>query len=215
MKLFVAKMPAVLGLSLVILALVHSPGASAKRIKCWTNDEGVRECGNVVPAKYAQRGYQSVNQQGVVVGRERRAKTQEELAVERRLDAQKKTQKQETERLAKIQERKDRVLLDTFTTEEDLVLAHKGRFAAIDSRLIHTKQIISVLKSDLKGLERTAAQQERSGKPVSGETENKIAYIQQRIAQQQQFVSDRHDEKSDLDEQFKKDIARYRELKST
>ncbi|MFT5391365.1 MAG: hypothetical protein ACI8PT_001560 [Gammaproteobacteria bacterium] len=215
MKRFVAKMPTLLTLSLVILALGHPPGASAKRIKCWTNDEGVRECGNVVPPKYAQRGYQSVNQQGVVIGRERRAKTPEELAVERRLNAQKKAQEQETERLARLQETKDRVLLDTFTTEEDLVLAHKGRLAAIDSRLTHTKQIVSVLKGDLTGLERTAAEQERSGKLVSRETENKIADTQRQITQQRQFVSDRHNEKSDLDEQFKKDVARYRELKGT
>ena len=50
------------------------------RLKCWTNSEGVRECGNAVPPEYAQQGHQELDKSGMVKKETERAKTDEELA---------------------------------------------------------------------------------------------------------------------------------------
>lgn len=65
--------------------ILSSPqDALAGRIKCWTNDDAVRECGNVIPPQYSQQDHKEINRQGVTVATSRRAKTKDELAEDAR-----------------------------------------------------------------------------------------------------------------------------------
>jgi hypothetical protein len=201
--------------ALLAAAALHVPAAHAARIKCWTNNQGVRECGNVVPPEYAQKGHEELNKQGMTVEKQARAKTREELEEEERQAAAAAASQAEADRLARIQEARDRVLLDTFTTEEDLVLAHRGRLAAIDSRIKHTERLLGDLRNELEGFKLEAAQQERSGQAVSPEVSSNIARVEQQISQNHSFIESRHQEKVDLERQFQEDLARYRQLKGT
>ena len=45
------------------LACLISFNADA-RFKCWTNSDGVKECGQNVPPEYAQQGHEEVNSLG-------------------------------------------------------------------------------------------------------------------------------------------------------
>ena len=64
--------------TLSLLALLLPFHAHA--FKCWTNNEGVRECGNVVPPEYAQQKTRTINERGITTEVKERAKTKEELA---------------------------------------------------------------------------------------------------------------------------------------
>lgn len=187
--------------------------ASATRIKCWTNDDGVRECGNVVPPKYAQQSHREINSQGVTVATSRRAKTEEELAEEARREHEAQAQATEHAEREREQAARDRVLLDTFTTEDDLVLAHRGRVAAIESRVKHTRQIVGVLEEDLSRLQQEAAKQERSGNPIPADLDEKLVGTRRQISEHVSFMANRNQEKVDLHDQFEQDLSRYRELK--
>ena len=139
------KSPRVALLHLLLAGLVAAllPLPASAGIKCWTNDDGVRECGDAIPPEYAQKANREMNEGGITVSTTERAKTKEEL----------RTERQEAERLAafraeearRIRERKmkDRVLLSTFTTEKDLSLAHEGQVAAIDLRIDLTERILA------------------------------------------------------------------------
>jgi hypothetical protein len=198
-----------------VAVLGYGPDSEARRIKCWTNDQGIRECGNVVPPKYQQKGHVEINKQGIQVREQQRAKTPEELETERRQAEEARKNKMEADRLAKIQAEKDRVLLDTFTSEEDLLLAHRGRLAAIDSRIHHRRQILNDTEIDLKAARSKAASQERSGQPVGESLKEEIDAGVKQIADNKAFIAARFQEKVDLEKQFQKDLARYRELKGT
>ena len=63
---------------------IAAPGAMAGSIKCWTNKEGVRECGAVVPPEYSQQRVEIMNERGIVVDVKEAAKTKEQLAEEAR-----------------------------------------------------------------------------------------------------------------------------------
>ncbi|MEM7251598.1 MAG: hypothetical protein AAF493_09270 [Pseudomonadota bacterium] len=202
-----------LSASLAAALALHVSPASAAKFKCWTNDEGVRECGNVVPPKYAQKRYDEVNKQGVTVRRIDRAKTKDEIAAEEKEAAELAAREKEQARKDKIRAAKDRVLLDTFTTEEDLILAHQGRMAAIDSRVQHTQQIVNGLNSELTSLHKEAATKERAGQPIPDTLATRIKRTQTQIDDNRGFIEDRHQEKIELTEQFERDRARYRELK--
>ena len=44
--------------ALAAVALLALPPMAGAGIKCWTNNDGVRECGNAVPPEYAQQGHE-------------------------------------------------------------------------------------------------------------------------------------------------------------
>lgn len=182
-------------------------------IKCWKNDEGVRECGNSVPPQYVQKGHQELSSQGVTVHRVVRAKTPEELERERAETERLAMEKSEADRAAHEQGARDRVLLHTFTTEEDLILTRDGKLDALDSRIKHVDQIIDKLNESLEKLQTKAANLERNGKPVPEKLREDIATVEQRIADNRATIDRRHAEKKELTAKFDADLSRYRELK--
>ena len=192
------------------LLIIGAPDASAAKIKCWTNNEGIRECGNAVPPEYSQKGHEEVNKQGRTVSTQDRAKTPEEIEKQR-------LEQEEKDRLAKLEEEqanKDRVLLATFSTEEDLKLAHEGKVIALETGIKHTQALVAKLESSLKGLVETAAKQERSGKKIPQETRDDIARIKEQINENKNAVEEREGKKADLGKQFEAELARFRRLKA-
>lgn len=187
-----------------------SPHAVAASIKCWTNSEGVRECGNVVPPEYAQKGHEEVSEQGVTVDTQERAKTNEEIERERLDEERRKIQ----QKLEEAQQKRDRVLLATYATEDDMRLAHRGKIAAIDSRITHAEQLVNRLKRSLKDLVREAANQEIGGKDISKETLGNIKRVKRQILEQVFFIEAREEEKSQLNARFEDELARFKNLKA-
>ena len=179
-------------------------------IKCWTNKDGVRECGNVVPPEYAQQSHDELSEQGVTVKQTEAAKSTEELAAEK--EAQ-KLQK-ERERLAREQAAKDRVLLDTFSTKQDLVLARDGKLHVIDSRIQHTGQIAEKLEANLEQVETVAANYERAGDALPETLLAEIDSLRHQIEEQMLFIEERKKEKEELRAKFEDDLQRYLELKA-
>jgi len=196
-------------LALLVAVAVAAPHASA-RIKCWTNNEGVRECGNTVPPEYAQKSHQELTKQGVKVKTTTRAKTPEEL----RKEAEADKIKQEEMRKRRARAAEDRVLLATYTTEDEMRLTRDEQRGVIDSRIKHTERIIEDLKSKRKTLQAEAAKQELSGKKVAPKLLGNIKLINDRIKKQRTIIEDRHRDQAALEARFAADLNRYRELKA-
>lgn len=188
--------------------LLHTPLEATARIKCWTNDQGVRECGDAVPPEYSQQGHEELNRHGITVDRTARAKTQEELEAEKRRQEELKEQ----ERRAREQAERDRVLLATFTTEEELLLARDSRLQAIDARIAHTKQLIAKLEDTREKLRSEAAKHELGGNPVPDELEHNLAEVERQIESFRNTIVRHEMEKDQLREKFERDLARYRVL---
>lgn len=190
------------------LLLAALPGPADARIKCWTNSDGVRECGNTVPPEYAQQGHRELNKHGVTVGRQGRAMTTQEVEAERR----KAELAEEQRRKAKEQAALDRVLLDTFGSEDDLVLTRDGKLRAIDSRIHLTEKLVVNLNETLDKMKAEAASQERSGNPVTDKLQADILDIERQIETHRKFIENRRLEKETVRARFEADLARYREL---
>jgi hypothetical protein len=203
---------AALALVTGIILGAGTPSAQAK-IKCWKNHEGVQECGNAVPPEFAQKSIERKSSMGLTVEKTERAKTQEELAAARAEAERIRKEKLEADWLAAEQARKDRVLLQTFTTEEDLRLATDGKIAVIDSRVKHSEQLAKKLGATRDELQGEAAQYERRGKKVPTELTKKIDDIQLQIDNNRAQISLRNEERLQVQQQYETDLARYRELK--
>lgn len=194
----------------LMLALLAMPGAAQTGIKCWTNSEGVRECGNVVPPEYAQKGHEELSDRGIKKREVEAAKTPEELAAERR----ESQEREERERLTQKQAARDRVLLATYTSSRELDLALEDKLAVLDSRISLTRNHIEKYRQNLELLRGKAAREERSGGGVSDKVKEDIAQVERQIQKSEEFVADREEEKAELRHQHAADQERFEKLKS-
>lgn len=193
----------------LVTGLSPSPPAHA-RIKCWTNKDDIRECGNVVPPEYSQKGHEELSDQGIVIDRKERAKTPEELEEERRLAAI----QAEEDRKARKKEIADRVLLDTFSSEDDLVLAQDGKLAAIEQTIHVTESRIKKLQKSLNEIMSMAAEMERRGKSPADGTQNEIDAVRAQIAENRAYIKTLHKEQDAVRNAFESDLTRFKELKA-
>ncbi|MDZ7804791.1 hypothetical protein [Thiohalophilus sp.] len=202
------RLPVRLGLAALILALANP--ALAGRYKCWTNDEGVRECGQSVPPEYSQQRIEILNDQGVVIDVEEPAKTPEQLEAEKRAAEQRRLKEQQQAE----QKRRDQVLLNTFTTERDLKLYYENKTAATQSLIDITRASNEALRDKLGDLQKQAANQERRGKELSEDLLDRMEQVKRRIANNKIFMAEKAQELDSLQKQFEVELARFRKLKS-
>lgn len=152
---------------------------------------------------------------GVTVSKIDRAKSKEELRIQREEAARTATIRAEEARKKRERDIKDRVLLSTFITEKELAVAHEGQVAAIDIRIGHTERILLQLERSLKQLRSQAAKLERSGKSITPAIRDKIAKLGQQQRDRNTFIESRRLQKAELDAQFSEDLDRYRLLKGS
>ena len=181
---------------------------SATKIKCWTNKEGVRECGTSVPPEYAQQGHETLDEQGRVISETQRAKTKEEIAEQERLAAIEREKKQAEEE----QKRKDKILLDTYTKVEDIEKMRDDKVRVIESRITLTKSRIEKTKVDLDKRIQTAADAERDGKKPNKALLQDIETLRKRIKNNQEFIAEREQEIASVKASYNADIKRFKEL---
>ncbi|PKM43656.1 MAG: DUF4124 domain-containing protein [Gammaproteobacteria bacterium HGW-Gammaproteobacteria-1] len=203
-----------LRLPALLLALtVALPGSAFGAIKCWTNKEGVRECGNVVPPEYAQQETRTVNERGVTIEVKERAKTAEELEAERATkEAEERRIVEEKKRLEE-QASYDNMLLSTFTTEQELIASRDRATGAIDATIEITGATINTLNRKQDDLKKRAAALERAGSPLPTELKEDMASLEKQIQEKKDYIEYKKREKEQLLEKFDMDLKRFRELK--
>ena len=178
-------------------------------IKCWKNKEGVRECGNSVPPEYAQQGHETKDSRGLTVGKTERAKSMEELEAERAADKEKQKAAVAEKKRAAL----DRVLLDTFASEDDLVLTRDGQIAHLESQIDLTRSHIGKLEKNLNQMMEGAADVERRGENPSEDLIANISSVRGQIDDNETFISTKEREQEEIRQRFDIDIARFKELK--
>lgn len=196
-------------LALLATTAIAPATAATKAIKCWHNQDGVRECGHTVPPEYAQQGSDVKDQNGVTIGTTSRAKTQAEV------DAERAVAKQKAEELQaeKARGARDHVLLDTFSSEDDMLLSRDGQIAHLDSQIHLTRTHIDKLQRNLDQTIERAAEAERKNEKPSKEIVDNIASVRDQITDNEKFIDTKHQEQKDILARFVDDINRFRELK--
>lgn len=195
--------------TMMIAILCSGGSAIAAKIKCWTNNEGVRECGNLVPPEYAQQGHEEKSAGGVTVKTTGRAKSLEELELERSAEREKAA----TALRAREQAAKNRVLLDTFSSEEDMLLARDGQIAHLESQIKLTESHIQKLERSLDELVKNAADHERQGKHPPEKLVRDIESLGKQVRDNRVFIETKRRESAKIVEKFEVDIVRFRALK--
>ncbi|MFA7386650.1 MAG: DUF4124 domain-containing protein [Thiohalobacteraceae bacterium] len=186
------------------------PGKSVGRLYKWKDENGKVHYGDKIPPQYAKQERKVLNDQGVEVKTLEAAKTPEQLAEEERLAEQRREQ----ERVAAERAAHDRMLLATFSTEDDMVMTRDGKIAAIDGILRVTRGRIDKLEETLSGLTRRAAELERAGKPIPDSLHEEILGARGQVQRYLDYIATKRREQEGIRAQFEVDIRRFRELRA-
>lgn len=179
------------------------------RIVCWTNSDGVRECGDSVPPEYSQQGHKEFSEQGIIVDETEAAMTDTELEELKRITAEKAEQKRREEE----QKRRDRMLLDTFASVEDIELSRDRKISAIDSSINLAERRIDKLRQEKDRLIKKAAGFEREGKEIPGYITEDISRVDRQITANNEFIADKREEQEVVRARHDLDIKRYNEIR--
>lgn len=199
---------AVAGATTILAMTLASTPVAAGGIKCWTNKHGVRECGNVVPPEYSQEGYEAIGRHGLTIREKERALSDEEIA-ER---ARKEQEREELKRQQQEQARQDRILLQTFSNEQDIYASRDEKIAALQSSITLAESRVDKLREDIDKRLKQAADLERSGRAPSAELLQDIDTMERQLVRNEQFINETREEQVRIRESHDADAARFREL---
>ena len=203
------------GLCLAGLLCVFNTQPMAGALYKWVDENGAVRYSDQLPPKQSPTGHQKLNPQGMVVTTKEAAKSPEEIAIE--AEALRKLEKQQSEeaRLKAIQVRHDRVLLLTFSSEEEIEHARENRIESIDSVIRLIQNSIKSTKSQLDQITNHAQLNYTSkGKEVPGGLAQKIEHFQRKIESRNAQLESKEAEKDRISEKYNLDLERFQLLKS-
>ena len=177
------------------------------RMKCWTNSEGIKECGDKIPPEYTQQGYQELSKGGIVLEEKERIKTKEELKKAKKEAAiiareEKKEQKKKAN---------DKMLLETFASIKEIETTRDQKIEAVESTIkITQKRIIK-----LQYLLDDELNQNSLDKQIDGEDKkfNNAELLKEQISDNKKFIKDKIDEQGKIKKTYMEYISRFKKLK--
>jgi hypothetical protein len=194
---------------LTLTLLLIGSGDIAARTYRWVDESGRVQYSDRLPPEYAKGARSHLNKRGIETDRVERAKTAEELAREAEL----KQLQAEKQRLIEEQREKDRALLRTFRSEDDILMARDGKLASIDTSIQIDRSNIHRLKLKLASLQKNAADAERSGTKVSKGYLKQIESTRKTLKDAHANIIRKEQHKVQIREKHQADLVRFRELK--
>lgn len=178
----------------------------------WVDDEGNVRYTDHPPTKKA---HQTLNAQGVIIKSTAAPKTEEELAREKKAHDLAQEQLEKEKKLKQARATKDRVLLLTFSSEEELNLVRDNRIEVIESVLRLIDNSIATTQERLTLLENNAQTLYLSKElEVPGGLAQNIEHFTNKLNSRKKQRQLKQIEKDKLHLQYTEDLERYRFLKS-
>jgi hypothetical protein len=191
-----------------VILLTLPLSANSRDLYRYTNDEGNMVVDDRVPTEYVSRGYEVLNQKGVVIKVVPRELTEEELeqqGIQIKIAA---AAVAEQERLRKW----DESLLLRYSTIGDIEAARERALRDLRIRVSILKSNTRSLKQQVENYQTVAADIERSGGTVDLTRLKTIEELQSDIAITERSVIDRQAEVKRVQEDFELDIGRFEQL---
>jgi hypothetical protein len=199
----------------VMLALLAgAAGAQSdkqKKLYRWVDKNGQVHYGDSVPAEYAEQDRDVLNRQGLPVGREEGTITPEEAAAKAAAD---KAARDEQKRKLR-----DRVLLQTYQSVQELEVLRDNRLELVDAQLTIQEQSLSNLRAQRAQIERIAARYApvntgADAPPLPDELAADLERSSSDIQTQEANLERRRQERENIRRTFETDIERYKELRA-
>jgi hypothetical protein len=175
----------------------------------WRDAQGNLHYGDTLPADAARLGYEIVNPQGLVIKRVERAKTPEELAAAKAVAAREQAARAKAEELA----RADAQLLAGYPEERDLRRAQQQKLELLEQQVAAARVSLRSQEQTLADSLARAADAERTNRGLPEAEASRLAALRQQVVNQRLTVNRREAERAAAEEDFERELARYRELR--
>jgi len=194
--------------ALLVCVAMFASAADARDLYRYRNDEGNVVVDYHVPARYVGRGYEVLNDEGMVIRVVPRELTEEE---KKAADAQEKLDqaaRAEQERLRKW----DETLLQRYSTVQDIEAARERALQDLRIRLSILKSNRRSLKQKVENYQAQAADIERAGREVDLARLRSIEDLQAEIGATERAIADRRREIEEVSADYQDDIDRFEQL---
>ena len=185
-----------------------SPAALSVELYRYINDEGNTVIDYQVPPEDVKKGYEVLNEKGVVVRVVPRELTAEE---QKEADARKRLEEQALAEQQRLKEW-DEALLLRYSTVEDIEAAKKRALGDLRIRVSILKSNKRSLKQQVENYQAQAAEMERMGREVDVARLQAIEDLQSEIAITDRAIADREVEIEAVSAAYESDIERFEVL---
>ena len=202
--------PIVIAFAAAGLVALGTVAQSAQTYR-WVDNEGVVHFGDRVPPEYADQRSDVLNRHGVPVGSRDGLLSEDERAAEQR----------EAEALAAriAQQRRDRVLLDTYLSVDEIRMLRDRRLEMLQAQLDVTAGTLERLYQQLHELEMLAEEyqphnSDADAPRIPDDLANDLASTQASVLTYERTLANGRQEQMRLVERFDEDISRFEELQA-
>jgi len=194
---------------LPLVLVLSSFSAQAKMYK-WVDEEGQMHFGDKIPEEYLVREHDVLNDTGMVIKHKAAAETAEQKAEARRLEYE----RQKAALIEKKKKQRDRVLLDTYTTKRDLIVARDSRLEAVDSQIQLANTIIADSNKKIESMEQQVIDIKASNREVPLYLYNQLDNEKEQVKIQSKVKKDYEKRRDQIAIQFNDYIKRFEVLKA-
>lgn len=199
-------------LSVTALAIMMAtPDADAQERYRWRDDNGSLRISDRIPPDAAGKRIEVLNARGMVVRVIEPKKTEEELAEA----AREKELAEEQARKQVEHARRDRMLLDSYTSAEEIERRRDNRVAQLETYIRVSTTSVANLEATLAELEAQAKGHTDAGREVPAPLAARIVSTRDEIAENRTFLEAREQEQEQIREQFDADLERFKELRGS
>ena len=192
-------------LAFVVVLISSSFIVQAKMYK-WVDEDGNMHFGDKIPAKYLAKEHEELNERGLKT----RHKEAEKTAAEKAEDKRRKQELEQAARDAEKKKRLDRVLLDAYDSERDLIKARDSRLDDVALQIQLSEAVINGSSKKLASLEKKVAQAKSSNHEVPANLYSGIEIEKKQIATQNRVMASHNKRSEEISLKYDDYIKRFR-----
>jgi len=203
-------------LLLAVLLCAVSSASMAGALYKWVDENGNVRYSDRLPPDQNKNKHQQLSSQGTVLSTRDAAKSPEENAIEAESKRKLEEQQREQDRIISEQQKQDRVLLLTFSSEEEIEGARDNRIQVMDSVIRLIEGSIETTQGKLDRLTNRAQDNYISkGKEIPGGLAQKIEHFERKIESRDAQLQLKQAEREKVRQKYQTDLERFRLLRAS
>lgn len=195
-------------IAFLLILLASLPAAAGKMYK-WVDEHGKTHYGNAVPPQYAQQGSAELDKKGAVVKKTDAALTPEQ----RKAKEEELAQKKEEEKKKLEQKRRDKALLNTYTTEKEIDLVRDRNLQQGELQLQSMELRAKQVQPRLDQARKRAADLTARKKPLPADLQQELEETEKEMQHLQEMIKQKRMGMDVIRARFEDDKKRFRELR--
>jgi hypothetical protein len=188
-----------------LLCLLGSQSVFAKKMYRWVNEHGDTYFSDQVPPEQVKHSRASLSKTGKILEVTEKAKTNDQLEQEKRLEELRKEQ----EKLITHQKTHDKVLLSMFHSKDDMLRVIRTKTKILDKQKNIIESDLNRFTEQLKKQQKQAAVFERDAQTVPKKLLDEIKLTQNRIEKTQSILRSHIEKQDQIKKADEADIARF------